>query len=147
MLQAWDNNRAKLDHIPMSSLTLNHKVCCQTELALRAMWKLSVGSRVKSNDGNIISTAHEFAVLTRLAIDVRLEDFHHVLFGVAYLAGRAVTVGGDIQGLVMAMQELDDVRWGRCIDNGRGDELVHSLVVRGIRGVVNKSSTADVDCA
>lgn len=40
-----------------------------------------------------------------------------------------MAVGGDVEGLAVAVQELDDVRGRRGVDDGRGDELVHCLVV------------------
>ena len=56
-----------------------------------------------------------------------------------------MTVGGDIKGFVVAVEELDDVGWRWSVDDGRCYELVHGLVVGRLTGVVDKPSTTDVD--
>lgn len=43
-----------------------------------------------------------------------------------------MAISWDVQWLVVTVQELDDVRWGRGVDNGGGDELVHRLMVRRV---------------
>ena len=59
---------------------------------------------------------------------------------------RAVTVGGDIERLVV-VQHLEHVGWRRGVDDGGGDELVHGLVVGGLGRVVHEAGTAAVDGA
>ena len=59
---------------------------------------------------------------------------------------RAVTVGGDIERLVI-VQHLEHVGWRRGVDDGGGDELVHGLVVGGLGRVVHQAGTAAVDGA
>ena len=36
-----------------------------------------------------------------------------------------------------AVEEFDDVRGGRAVDNGRGDYLVHGLVVLWVGGIMH----------
>ncbi len=43
------------------------------------------------------------------------------------------------------MEQLEDVRGGRRVDNGGGDELVHCFVVGGVGGVVDEAGAAAVD--
>lgn len=45
----------------------------------------------------------------------------------------------------MTVKELDNVGWGRGVDDRGGNELVHGLVVRWLSWVVNKAGAADVD--
>ena len=40
-----------------------------------------------------------------------------------------MTVGGDVQRLVAAVENFHDVRGRGAVDDGRGDELVHGLVI------------------
>lgn len=56
----------------------------------------------------------------------------------------AVAVGRDVEGLVV-VQQLEDIRGGRGVDDGGGDELVHGFVVRGLGGVVHEAGAAAVD--
>lgn len=55
-------------------------------------------------------------------------------------------VGGDVEGF-LAVEEAHDVGGERGVDDGRGDELVHCLVVGGVRGVVDEAGAAGVDAA
>lgn len=52
-----------------------------------------------------------------------------------------------VEGFLTRVQEFEDVGWGRGVDHGGGDELVHCLVVGRLGGVVDKASAADVDGA
>ena len=49
----------------------------------------------------------------------------------------------DVEGLVV-VQEFEDVGGRAGVDNGGGDELVHGLVVGGLRGVVDEAGAAAV---
>ena len=40
-----------------------------------------------------------------------------------------MAVGGDVEGLAVAVEEFDDIRGRRGVDDRRGDELVHCLVI------------------
>lgn len=60
--------------------------------------------------------------------------------------GTAVAVGGDVEGFVV-VQQLEDVGRGRGVDDRGRDELVHGLVVGGVRGVVHEAGAADGDGA
>ena len=57
-----------------------------------------------------------------------------------------MAVGGDVQGF-LRVEEAHDVAGQGRVDDGRGDELVHCLVVGGVGGVVHKAGTAGVDAA
>lgn len=73
------------------------------------------------------------------------EDLHHVLLGVCWYRGCAArAVGGDVQWFI-AVEQFQDVgrRWG--VDDGGGNELVHSLVVGRVRGIMDEAGTARVD--
>lgn len=65
--------------------------------------------RVISHNSDVVPTSHELPVLTSLAVDIRLEDLHHIFLGIAHLAGGSVAVGGDVERLAVAVQEFDDV--------------------------------------
>lgn len=47
----------------------------------------------------------------------------------------------------VAVEETENVGWWRCVDDRRCDQLVHRLVVCGVRGVVDEASTTCVDTA
>ena len=133
-LQARNNNRAILNHIPITALTLNHEIRRQIELPPMTRQAGTINGihdvRIVSNNGNVIAPAHKLAVLTGLASHISLEDLHHVLFCVCWLGGGgAVTVGGDVDGLVVVVEEFEDVRGGRAVYDCGGDELVHCFVV------------------
>lgn len=49
----------------------------------------------------------------------------------------------DVQGFV-GVQEFDDIGWSGCVDDARGDELIHGLVVVEFRGVVHEAGAAGV---
>lgn len=58
----------------------------------------------------------------------------------------AVAVGGDVEGLVV-VEEFEDVGWGRDVDDGGRDDLVHGLVVGGFGWVVDESRATAIDGA
>lgn len=58
----------------------------------------------------------------------------------------AVAVGGHVQRLVV-VQQLEDVRRRRGVDDRGRDELVHGLVVRRLGRVVHQPRAAAVDGA
>lgn len=83
--------------------------------------------------------------MCRLPRDVVREELHHVLLGVGGLGRRgACAVGGDVEGFVV-VKELEDVGGWRGVHDRGGDELVHGLVVRRVRGVVHETGAAGVD--
>jgi len=51
------------------------------------------------------------------------------------------SVGG---GVTIGVQHAEDVLGGRSVHNGRGDNLVHCFVVRGVGGVVDETSAAAI---
>ena len=56
-------------------------------------------------------------------------------------------VGRDVDGLVAAVQQFEDVAGRRAVHDGRRDELVHGFVVGGVGWVVDEAGAADVDGA
>lgn len=112
MIQTRHNNRSKLNNIPKCPIPLHHKVRRKTQLtstrgymSIRRINRL----RVISHNSDVVPTSHELPVLTSLAVDIRLEDLHHIFLGIAHLAGGSVAVGGDVERLAVAVQEFDDV--------------------------------------
>lgn len=57
-----------------------------------------------------------------------------------------MSVGGDVEGFVV-VEEFEDVRGGRGVDDGRRDELVHCFVVGRVGGVVDEAGPAAGDAA
>jgi len=47
----------------------------------------------------------------------------------------------------VAVEQTENVRWWRRVDDGRCDELVHRLVVSRVRRVMDEASTTSVDTA
>lgn len=154
VFQTRHDNRSILDHVRIGTFTLHHKVSRQAEPAIGTLRHIrpAVGGggdnfRVVGDDGNVVPTGHQLAVLTGLARDVGLEDFHHVLFGVGGLGRGPVAIGGDIKRFVVAVKQLDDIGWRRGVDDWGSNELVHGLVIGGLSGIVDKASAADIDSA
>ena len=56
-----------------------------------------------------------------------------------------MAVSGHIERLVAAVEEFDNIRWRRSVNDGGSDELVHSLVVGGLGGIVNETGTANIN--
>ena len=76
------------------------------------------GIGVICDNGNVVPPAHQLAVLTLLAVDICLEDLHHVFLSVRRLGCGAVAVGGDVERLAVAVGELHDVRGRGAVDEG-----------------------------
>ena len=75
------------------------------------------------------------------------EDLHHVFFRICrYRGRRAGSVSGNIERFVI-VKHLDHVAGGWSVDDRRGDDLVHSLVVGWVRRVVDEACSAGVDSA
>lgn len=152
IFQTRHHHGSKLHHISICSLTLHQKVRRQTQLAPfpttrhagpaeRAIDLL----RIICHDRHVIPPGHQFPIVGRLPRDVVAKQLHHVLLGVRGLGrSRARAVGGDIERFVV-VEKFEDVRGRWSIDHGRGDELVHCLMVGRVGRVVNETSAAGVD--
>jgi hypothetical protein len=57
-----------------------------------------------------------------------------------------VTILGDIEGFVV-VEKFEEVGGGWGVDDGRGDELIHGFVGRGVRGIVEETGAAGGDGA
>jgi hypothetical protein len=152
ILQTRHNNRTKLDHIPIRALALHQKVCRKTQFSSTS---LHIGTskgpidnfRIIRHHRNVVASSHEFPIIPWLTRNVVGEDLHHILLRVGRHRWRTpLAVRRDVQGLVV-VEEFEDVagRWG--VNDRRADELVHGLVVGGMRGIVHEAGAAGVDCA
>lgn len=103
--------------------------------------------RIIRHAREVIPPPHQPPMLALPPVNIRGEDLYHVLLGVRGLRGRAaVAVGGHVDGL-LRVEQAQDVAGQRGVDNGRRDQLVHGLVVGGVRRVVHEAGAAGVDAA
>lgn len=121
--QTRHNNRPVLSHIPITPIALHHQVRRKIQFSAVGQVGVSVRRRgrvgVVRDDGDVVAAAHQLAVLALLAVDVCLEDLHHVLLRVSWLGvGGAVAVGGDVERSGVAVEEFDDVRGRGAVDDG-----------------------------
>lgn len=160
-LQTRHNNGPVLGHIPVRRVPLHEEINGKTQLRKRAGCGAAVCRagctparivrsihrvRVIPYDSDIIAAAHEAALLARHARGIGLENFDHVFLCVGGDGGGgALAVGGDVERLVIVVEEFEDVGGWRGVDDRRRDDLVHCLVVGGAGGVVDEAGAAAVD--
>lgn len=56
-----------------------------------------------------------------------------------------MAICGDINGLGVAVEKLENIRWRRRVDDGSSDKLIHGLVVGRLGGIVDETGAADID--
>lgn len=133
-------------------ITLDHEVDRQAELAaawfrvhlpVRTLYNL----RIVSHDGDIVASAHQFPRIPLPAIRFLREDLHHVFLGVAGRVCTSMAVLRDVERFLARVQEFDNVRRWRSVDDGGGDELIHRLVVRRFRWIMDETCPTHRDGA
>lgn len=147
-----NDNRTILRGCSERPVTLNHEIDCQTQLTQPVtcgcgcgILRAGDGLGIIGHDGDIVAAAHELLELAGAPAGICVEDLHHVLFSVAqHVCGRFLPVGWHVVRLV-AVQHLQDVVSGGSGDDGRGDDLIHGLVVTRVRRIVHQASACCID--